>query len=88
MQSKAGIEDAVNELLWLHQVKMMDRMGRLSVGSRDRVFRAVVHTKEGERLRKSGGLSYSRMRELLLEKISQLGYVKDSVEKRCQSLRI
>ena len=30
-------------------------------------------TKEGERLRKSGGLSYSRLRELLLEKISQLG---------------
>ena len=36
------------------------RMGRLSVGSHDRVFRVVVHTKEGERLRKSGGLSYSR----------------------------
>ena len=57
-------------------VEMMERyfrMGRLSVGSHDRVFRAVVRTKEGERLRKSGGLSYSRLRELLLEKISQLG---------------
>lgn len=48
-------------------------MGSLSVGSNDRVFRAVVCTKKGERLRKSGGLSYSRLRELLLEKISQLG---------------
>ena len=48
-------------------------MGGLSVGSHDRVFRAVVHTREGERLRKSGGLSYSRLRELLLEKISPLG---------------
>ena len=57
-------------------VEMMEcyfHMGRLSVGSNDRVFRAVVCTKEGERLRKSGGLSYSRLRELLLEKISQLG---------------
>ena len=49
------------------------RLGRLSVGSHDRVFRAVAHTKEGERLHKSGGLSYSRLKELLLEKISQLG---------------
>ena len=49
------------------------RMGGLSVGSHDRVFRAVVHTKEGKRLRTLGGLSYSRLRELLLEKISQLG---------------
>ena len=48
------------------------RMGHLNVGSHDRVFRAVVHTKEGQTLRKSGGLSYSRLRELLLE-ISQLG---------------
>ena len=57
-------------------VEMMERyfrMGHLNVGSHDRVFRAVVHTKEGEKLRKSGGLSYSRLRELLLEKISQLG---------------
>ena len=58
-----------------YPVEMMEcyfHMGRLSVGSNDRVFRAVVCTKEGERLRKSGGLSYSRLRELLLEKISQL----------------
>ena len=51
-------------------VEMLERyfrMGGLSVGSHDRVFRAVAHTKEGERL------SYSRLRELLLEKISQMG---------------
>ena len=57
------------------QVEMMERyfhMGRLSVESHERVLCAVVHTKEGERLRKSGALSYSRLRELLLEKISQL----------------
>ena len=49
------------------------QMGHLSVGSHDRVFRAVTHTKEGERLRKSGRLSYSRLRELLLERIALLG---------------
>ena len=57
-------------------VEMMERyfrMGHLNVGSHDRVFRAVVHTKEGEKLCKSGELSYFRLRELLLEKISQLG---------------
>ena len=32
-----------------------------------------MHTMEGERLRKSGGQSYSRLRELLLQRISQLG---------------
>lgn len=57
-------------------VQMMERyfrMGHLDGGSHDRVFRAVVSTKDRERLRKSGGLSYSRLRELLLEKISMLG---------------
>ena len=57
-------------------VQMMEsyfRLGHLNVGSHDRVFRAVIHAKDGERLRKSGGLSYSRLRELLLQKIAQLG---------------
>ena len=49
------------------------RMGGLSFGSHDKMFRAVVHTKEGERLSKTGGLSYARLRELLLEKIALLG---------------
>ena len=38
------------------------------------MFRGVTQTKAGERLRKTGGLSYTRLRELLLSKISQLGY--------------
>ena len=37
-------------------------------------FGGISVTKNGERLRKTGGLSYSRLRELLLSKISQLGY--------------
>ena len=55
------------------EMKRYFRMGRLSMGSHDRVFRAVVHTKEGERLRKSGGLSYSRLRERLLERTALVG---------------
>ena len=37
------------------------------------MFRAIVHTKSGETLRKTGGLGYTRLRELLLAKITQLG---------------
>lgn len=38
------------------------------------MFRGIVKTKEGEGLHRTGGLSYSRLRELLLEKISKLGF--------------
>lgn len=36
-------------------------------------FRGIVRTKNGIKLRSNGGLSYSRMRELLLEKLSEIG---------------
>ena len=39
----------------------------------DNLFRAFVSTKKGECLRRGCGLSYSRLRELLLAKIKQLG---------------
>ena len=57
-------------------VSMMQRyfsMGRLVHDSQDYLFRGIMHTKAGECLRKGGSLSYSRLRELLLEKISSLG---------------
>ena len=57
-------------------VAMMERyfcLGNLCSGSHDKVFRAIVHTKTGETLRRSGGLSYTQLRELLLPKIAQLG---------------
>ena len=41
--------------------------------SPEKLFRAIVHTKTGERLRESGGLSYSRLRELLSDRIQGLG---------------
>ena len=57
-------------------VSMMQRyfsMGQLVHDSQDYLFRGIMHTKSGECLRKGGGLSYSRLRKLLLEKISSLG---------------
>ena len=64
-------------------VGMMQRyfsMGHLAHDSQDYdyLFRGIMHTKSGECLQKSGSLSYSRLRELLLEKISSLGMDPES----------
>ena len=48
-------------------------MAGLTVQSIEKVFRGIVHTREGEKLRKSGGISYTRLREVVLAKIGQLG---------------
>ena len=37
------------------------------------LFRGIVHTKSGEQLRKKGGISYTRARELVLQKLAALG---------------
>ena len=42
--------------------------------STGRVFRGIVQTKEGEHLRKSGGPCHSRMHELMLQRLSGLGF--------------
>ena len=42
--------------------------------STERLFWAIVKTKEGEKLRTSGSISYTRVREILLEKLRSLGY--------------
>ena len=58
-------------------VAMMERyfsMASLDHSSVDYVFRGTVSTKSGERLRKSGKLSYTRVRELMLSKLSSLGF--------------
>ena len=58
-------------------VAMMEcycRMGEVDHTSQAKLFRGIVSTKSGERLRKDGGLSYTRLRELLLEKVAQLGF--------------
>ena len=42
------------------------------------LFRGLSKTRDGYRLRASGGLSYSRVRELVLEKLVALGLNKRS----------
>lgn len=48
-------------------------MGRIDLRSRERLFRGITTSKHGEQLRKSGGLSYTRFREILLASIKDLG---------------
>ena len=60
-------------------VAMMERYmqaAKISPSSKLRLFRGITVTKKGEQLRASGSLSYSTMRELLLKKLTQLGYDK------------
>ena len=47
---------------------------KLEHTSHGMLFRGIVQTKQGERLRKTGGIRYSRPRELLLNKIAKLGF--------------
>ena len=58
-------------------VAMMERycrMGEVDHTSQAKLFHGIVHAKSGECLRKDGGLSYTRLRKLLLEKVAQLGF--------------
>ena len=58
-------------------VDMMQRyctMAKIDLTSDAMLFRGIVSVKEGEQLRAKGGLSYSRLRELLLAKIAQMGW--------------
>ena len=43
-------------------------------GTHDKcLFRAIVNMKNGQKLRESGAVSYTRMRELVLKKFSAIG---------------
>ena len=50
------------------------KLAGIDSASTERLFRAISHTRNGEKLRNSGSLSYSRVRELLLDKLQSLGY--------------
>ena len=50
-------------------------MAALSKLSKLCLFRGIVVTKSGERLRSQGSLSYIRLRELFLSKLSELGFI-------------
>ena len=49
-------------------------MAALPKLSKLRLFRGIVVTKSGEHLRSQGSLSYTRLRELFLSKLSELGF--------------
>ena len=58
-------------------VAMMERymnMAEISSSSSAKLFRGIVRTKNGERLRRNGSLSYTRMREVFLAKLTSLGF--------------
>ena len=66
-------------------VAMMERyfsLAELQHSSKERLFRGITVIEAEERLRQSGSLSYTRLRELLLRKLQELGY-----DKRAFSLR-
>ncbi len=48
-------------------------MANEPLGSQELLFRAIVKTKKGETLRASGGISYTRMREVVLEQLRSIG---------------
>ena len=69
-------------------VSMMERymlMADIKPASSLFLFRGIVHTKKGQQLRQSGSLSYTRMRELFLNKLSALGF--DAKQFSLHSLR-
>ena len=58
-------------------VLMMERYferAQIDRESKQNLFRGIVSTKNGEHLRASGSISYTRMRELFLRKVEELGY--------------
>ena len=58
-------------------VTMLERymeLADIAPSSDSFLFRAVVRTKEGEKLRQSGKLGYSTLRELFKKKLVELGY--------------
>ena len=60
-------------------------MAALPNQSRLRLFRGIVVTRSGARFRSQGSLGYTRLRELFLSKLPQLGY--DSKQFGLLSLR-
>lgn len=50
------------------------RLAGIEASSTERVFRAISNTKKGEKLRNYGSLSYTRVRELLLNSLQAIGY--------------
>ena len=54
------------------------KLGRGGSSQELPLFRSIVHTKLGEQLRKKGAISYTRVRELVLQKLATLGLNSNS----------
>ena len=52
------------------------KLARIEGSFEKHLFRGLTVTKNGAKLRPSGGLSYTRMRELVLEKLGEVGLDK------------
>lgn len=61
------------------------RVAQIPVSSTEFLFRSITRTKTGEKLRASGKLSYSTLRELFKKKLTELGY--PAIEFGLHSLR-
>lgn len=48
--------------------------GKIPVDDKECLFRGIINTKRGERLRTSGSLSYTTMRELFKKKLMEFGH--------------
>ena len=58
-------------------VAMMEhyyRIGKIAHDSCLPLFRGITNTKSGQHLRASGSLSYTRMQEIFLAKLEELGF--------------
>lgn len=58
-------------------VRMLEKycqLGGIDLASSSQLFRGISKSKSGEKLRRSGAISYTRLRELIKQKLQQLGY--------------
>ena len=69
-------------MTWLERYSSL---GGIDHRSSKCLFRVIIHTKNGGRLRYDGSLSYTRVREILLDKLESLGY--DTAKFGTQSFR-
>lgn len=54
-------------------LEQYSKLGNIGVSPDMFLFRGIVHTKSGEQFRKKGGISYTRVRDHVLQKLAALG---------------
>ena len=58
----------------MDQLRQYVSVAEIDLKSDERLFRGITKTSRGERLRPSGSISYTRVREIILGKFRELGY--------------